>query len=171
MTERKYQVGYTLRQALLHVTYIGTMLNYIFIQCVFYILHGNAEIIKPLSIVNYTMTRLLFNRSPYYRQVSNISCTLVGNKIVDYSDVVGASPVGAAPTTASSRLNTWLHWIGQRQLQNETINIYVWDLVRLILEILRYILQLDTQHTQRELVRWDIHPSRNTMTLTENPIQ
>ena len=36
-----------------------------------------------------------------YRQVSNISRTLVGNKIVDHPDVVGASPVGAAPTTAS----------------------------------------------------------------------
>ena len=30
-----------------------------------------------------------------YRQVSNISHTLVDNKIVDHSDVVGASPVGA----------------------------------------------------------------------------
>ena len=36
-----------------------------------------------------------------YRQVSNISRTLVGNWIVDHSDVVGASPVGAAPTTSS----------------------------------------------------------------------
>ena len=36
-----------------------------------------------------------------YRQTSNISCTLVGNKVVDHSDVVGASPVGAAPTTPS----------------------------------------------------------------------
>ena len=36
-----------------------------------------------------------------YRQISNISHALVGNKIVDYSDVVGASPVGAAPTTSS----------------------------------------------------------------------
>ena len=36
-----------------------------------------------------------------YRQVSNIRCTLVGNKIVDHSDVVGAPPVGAAPTTSS----------------------------------------------------------------------
>ena len=36
-----------------------------------------------------------------YRQVSNISRTLVGNKIVDHSDEVGASPVGAAPTTSS----------------------------------------------------------------------
>ena len=32
-----------------------------------------------------------------YRQVTNISRTLVGNKIVDHSDVVGA-----APTTTSS---------------------------------------------------------------------
>ena len=36
-----------------------------------------------------------------YRKVSNIRCVLVGNKIVDHSDVVGASPVGAAPTTSS----------------------------------------------------------------------
>ena len=36
-----------------------------------------------------------------YRQFSNIRRTLVGNKIVDHSDVVGASPVGAAPTTSS----------------------------------------------------------------------
>ena len=35
-----------------------------------------------------------------YRETSNISRTLVGNKIVDNSDVVGASPVGAAPTTS-----------------------------------------------------------------------
>ena len=36
-----------------------------------------------------------------YGQTSNISCTLVGNKLVDHSDVVGASPVGTAPTTSS----------------------------------------------------------------------
>ena len=36
-----------------------------------------------------------------YRKTSNISGTLVGNKIVDHSDVVGASPVGAAPTSSS----------------------------------------------------------------------
>ena len=36
-----------------------------------------------------------------YRKSSNIRRTLVGNKIVDHSDVVGASPVGAAPTTSS----------------------------------------------------------------------
>ena len=36
-----------------------------------------------------------------YRQVSNIRRTLIGNEIVDNSDVVGAAPVGAAPTTSS----------------------------------------------------------------------
>ena len=36
-----------------------------------------------------------------YRKVSNIRRTLVGNKIVDHSDVVGTSPVGVAPTTSS----------------------------------------------------------------------
>ena len=35
------------------------------------------------------------------RQTSNMRCTLEGNKIVDHSYVVGASPVGAAPTTSS----------------------------------------------------------------------
>ena len=36
-----------------------------------------------------------------YSKTSNISRTLVGNKIVDHADVVGASPVGVAPTTTS----------------------------------------------------------------------
>ena len=36
-----------------------------------------------------------------YHNTSNIRRTLVGNKLVDPSDVVGASPVGAAPATSS----------------------------------------------------------------------
>ena len=36
-----------------------------------------------------------------YCQTSNVSCTLVGNKIVDNSDEVEALPVGTAPTTSS----------------------------------------------------------------------
>ena len=42
-----------------------------------------------------------WNPDSYYRKTSNISRTFVGNNIVDNSDVVGASPVGAAPTTSS----------------------------------------------------------------------
>ena len=36
-----------------------------------------------------------------YRQTSNIRHTSAGKQIIDHSDVVGASPVGAAPTTSS----------------------------------------------------------------------
>ena len=36
-----------------------------------------------------------------YRQTSNISRPLVGNTIVNHSDVNGALPVGPAPTTSS----------------------------------------------------------------------
>ena len=36
-----------------------------------------------------------------YREISYISRPLVGNKIVDRSDLVGVSPVGPAPTTSS----------------------------------------------------------------------
>ena len=50
---------------------------------------------------NRELNSLVKEASDKYRQVSNISRTLVGNKIVDHSDVVGASPVGAAPTTSS----------------------------------------------------------------------
>ena len=36
-----------------------------------------------------------------YRKTSNIRLNLVGDKKVDHSDVVGASPLGAAPTISS----------------------------------------------------------------------
>ena len=36
-----------------------------------------------------------------YHQISDIRCTLAGYEIVDHTDVVGASPVSAAPTTSS----------------------------------------------------------------------
>ena len=48
-----------------------------------------------------------------YSQTSNISETLVGNKIVAHSDVVGASPIGAAPTTSHTMDMLWekFQWI------------------------------------------------------------
>ena len=36
-----------------------------------------------------------------YLHISNISYTLIGNKIIDHSDIVEKSPVAAAPTTSS----------------------------------------------------------------------
>ena len=39
-----------------------------------------------------------------------------------------------------SRLNSWLQWIGQRQLHDKTKNIYKFlDLVHLILEVWQYV--------------------------------
>ena len=57
-------------------------------------IQGIIEVTKPSMKVHVT-------QNPSYRKVSNIRRTLVGNKVVDHSDVVGASPVGAAPTTSS----------------------------------------------------------------------
>ena len=53
--------------------------------------------IKSVKINNDTSN----SSDTQYRKTSNISRTLVVNKIVDNSDVVEASPVGAAPTTSS----------------------------------------------------------------------
>ena len=59
--------------------------------------HGGQS--APFSL--HTIVPASAARVLTYRKTSNISRTLVGNRIVDNSDVVGASPVGAAPTTSS----------------------------------------------------------------------
>ena len=58
------------------------------------------KIVKAVIIRSTAVSKTLCFR--IYRKTSNIRRTLVGNKIVDYSNVVGASPVGAAPTTSFS---------------------------------------------------------------------
>ena len=39
--------------------------------------------------------------STYYRQTFDLNHALTGNKIVEHTDIVGAWPVGAVPTTCS----------------------------------------------------------------------
>ena len=64
-------------------------------QIVIYFLHS-------IAVIDVVSTFFIQNlRNALYSKTSNISVTLEGNKIVDHSDVVGASPVGAAPTTSS----------------------------------------------------------------------
>ena len=41
-------------------------------------------------------------------QTPNISHTLVGNQMVDHSDVVEASAAGAAPTASSFWIQQWI---------------------------------------------------------------
>ena len=55
---------------------------------------------RVIFIMSFTYISLLYSAGERYRKTSNISRILVGNEIFDNSDVVGASPIGAAPTTS-----------------------------------------------------------------------
>ena len=72
---------------------------------VFYKLRATLCQSKPIDMrkkkCTYFMVSTMSHVTPNYHKISDISCILVGSKIVDNSDVVGASPVGAAPTTSS----------------------------------------------------------------------
>ena len=63
-------------------------------------------------------------------QTSNIRCTSVGNKLVDHSDVVRASPVGTAPTGFNGLGK------GNCKMRRETFKFL--DLVWLIIEVKQY---------------------------------
>ena len=77
----------------------------------------------------------------YNRQTYNIRRTLVGNKIVDHSDVVGTSPVSAAPTTSSfsTKHLASIDWTKISICKTRRETFQCWDLVRLILEVWRYV--------------------------------
>ena len=50
--------------------------------------------------MHYTASKSFDFTHTHYRQTSNVRHSLMGNEIVDYSaDVVGATTVGANPTT------------------------------------------------------------------------
>ena len=74
-----------------------------------------------------------------YPQTSNIGRTFVSNKIVDHSDVVGASPVGAAPTTPSFSTQPLapIDW-AKTTARRDKNTFKFWDLVCLVLEVLQY---------------------------------
>ena len=62
---------------------------------------SSDEMIRIYNLKTRQEMGTLAHHNGKYRKISNERHTLVGNKIVDHSDVVGASPVGAAPTTSS----------------------------------------------------------------------
>ena len=76
--------------------------------------------------------------SHIYSQAYNISRTLVGNKIVIHSGVVGASPVGAAPTTSSFSTYTRFNGLVKDNNKTRRETFKCSDLVHLILEVWRY---------------------------------
>ena len=84
-----------------------------------------------------------------YRQTSNIRRTVVGNKIVDHSDVVGVSPVGAAPTTFS--LSIW-HLASRRDEKHFSFGICAFY-IRGLTIVVSYLtadeqMQQDANHVQ-----------------------
>ena len=79
-------------------------------------------------------------KNTIYRQVSNTRRTLVGKNIFDHSNVVGASPFGAAPKLhLHSPLNTWFQYIAQRQVHAKTRNIYLFGFGASYIRYSRYI--------------------------------
>ena len=76
----------------------------------------------------------------YYPQTSDIRCTLVGNKMVDHSDVVGAAPAIAASTTSSFfNLTPGLNGLGKDNCKTRRETLKFLDLVHLTLEVWQYI--------------------------------
>ena len=82
--------------------------------------------------------RILLEYFTQYRRTSSISRTLVGNKIVDNSDVVGAAPTGNAPTTSSfSNLTPGFNGLSEESCKRIQETFKFWNMVWLILEVLR----------------------------------
>ena len=73
-----------------------------------------------------------------YRKTSNISRTLVGNKIVDNSDIVGECR-RCSNYIFILNLTPGFSGSGKDHCKTRQEKSKFWDLVRLILEVLRYI--------------------------------
>ena len=69
-----------------------------------------------------------------YRKVCNIRRTLVGNKIVDHSDVVGASPVACSNYIFILNLTHRFNGSSKYNSKTRRETVMFWDWVRLILE-------------------------------------
>ena len=69
-------------------------------------------------------------------KTSNISHTLVGNEIVDHSDVVAASPVSAASTISSFSPYHLASMDWAKTTARQDASFKFWDLVWLILDVL-----------------------------------
>ena len=79
----------------------------LWMHSVTYMLLAKVYILDPIII------------NDIYPQASDMGRTIVGSKIVDHSDVVGAAP----ELHLHSRPNTWHQCIAQSQLQDETRGI------------------------------------------------
>ena len=62
---------------------------------------GHNMLVHNQNVAIHITLILICYQHLIYSKTSNISHTLVGNEIVDHSDVVKVAPISAAPTTSS----------------------------------------------------------------------
>ena len=87
-----------------------------------------------------------------YCQTSNISQTLVGSKIVDHSDVIGASPIRTAPTTSSFSTQhlaskDWAKTTARRDEKH----LSLWFDVSLITDLNIHVIYQESSHLKMKL--------------------
>ena len=101
-------------KALCEVQYDGEIVTQSHHQNTYCFLKECTFALQHLSSSSYFQCVTYGTRTPFWKclvrtllsyhnycQTFNISCSLVGVKLLDHSDVVGTSPVGTAPTTSS----------------------------------------------------------------------
>ena len=95
--------------------------------------HNKTKPPPPPPTHTHTHTK----KKKKYLKVSNIRCTLVGKKIFDHSDVVGAAPTG--DYIFSLNLTHGFNGSGKDNSKTRWETFMFWDWVCLILENWRYI--------------------------------
>ena len=98
-----------------------------------------AAMVRWLHWYPTILVKSLQLKLQHYHQTSNISHTLVENKIVDHSDVVGASPVGCSNYTFILDLTPGFNGLGKDNCKTRWETFQFWDLVQLILEVWQYV--------------------------------
>ena len=105
-----------------------------------------------ITFVAITYFACHFNVCYMYRKTSNTRRSLVGNKRADHLDVIGASPVGAVLD-----LTPGFNGLDSNNCKTRRSTFQFWDLVRLILDDLRYLTVTDRLLSFIEIhIRW--HP-------------
>ena len=78
----------------------------------------------------------IIDKTRKYNGIANIKRSLVGNRIVDHSDVLGAAPA-LLQQPIHSRPNTWLQWTSGRDEEHSILGTW-----RLILEVWWHVTNL-----------------------------
>ena len=97
----------------------------------------------PGHMFHYLVNQLVFFLLNDHTGIpSNLQSPTLGDKIVDHSDIFGASPVGTAPTVQLHLildLTPGFSGLGKDNCKTRRETYKFWDLVHFILKVWRYI--------------------------------